>query len=273
MSMMCIKATTAANSSELSAIIGFAVALVASSFFSNLSIISMAPFISRCATNLCSCSRSNDCCWSNPACSFFISSKCSLISAASVIDADSLCAPFASLWRARSKFMPAWRDDCAAICAAPAFWHAFFMSSAFISTLLDNSLVAASASSTFFRTRSSVPTASLRTVAALLLAIPRFVSLNFLATSSRRSCSFVRTSPMDCLDTSPRRFAARRFIARNVLAPPTAVFAVAIAASRSSSALPTSSTGKSSPRKSGASALAIFSTLSSALFMRCSASP
>mmetsp|Transcript_11224 Transcript_11224/g.29933 ORF Transcript_11224/g.29933 Transcript_11224/m.29933 type:complete len:283 (-) Transcript_11224:1792-2640(-) len=90
-------------------------------------------------------------------------------------------------------------------------------------------LTFSSASSTTFAT-------SWRIAAARFSARPFLASAKVLAALSKRVCNSVSAFVAGSLAASPRRFAARRRIARNVFAPPTEACAVATDASSSTRA-------------------------------------
>mmetsp|Transcript_5307 Transcript_5307/g.12029 ORF Transcript_5307/g.12029 Transcript_5307/m.12029 type:complete len:214 (+) Transcript_5307:2799-3440(+) len=187
---------------------------------------------------------------------------------------ESVPTTFASRCLLRSNFWFAAIAACASACVVPAFSHLSFMSSAATSSPLSHKAVVASvANSTFFSTSTTFSATSRLTVAIFRSAIPFFVSLSCLATVSRRVCSSASWSAVALAEFSVSLFAARRFMAKKVLPPPTAVWAVCTAVSSSVRALLASSMGMScDPFMNGVSRSATFWTASSASFTRASES-
>mmetsp|Transcript_9872 Transcript_9872/g.26334 ORF Transcript_9872/g.26334 Transcript_9872/m.26334 type:complete len:283 (-) Transcript_9872:2525-3373(-) len=228
--------------------------------------MSVASFSRRCATNLCSWSRSRAFSLSRSACSSASLSSIFLMSASM---AESAAMTLTSFCRESRSSRVADRSLAAACWAVPAFSQAAFISSGpILPTPSANSLVAAAACFTFSSTTTTFSATSLFTVASFRSAMPRFVSVSLLAAASSLACSSPSASEAVFTDCSDRRFAARRFIARKVFAPPTEVWAACTSDSRSESALLASSTGRSSDFAEGASASETFSTASSASFTR-----
>mmetsp|Transcript_151923 Transcript_151923/g.487582 ORF Transcript_151923/g.487582 Transcript_151923/m.487582 type:complete len:212 (-) Transcript_151923:2270-2905(-) len=159
----------------------------------------------------------------------------------------------------------------AACCALPAPSHNLLTSDVSNEIFSAKAFVASTASSTFFSAIATLPSPSRFTVAILRSVIPRFVAVTFFATTSNRPCKFDSSSAVLAADVSERRFAAKRFMAKNVFAPPTAVCATLTAASSSmSNLLKSSGSMSSTPFKKGSSAAATFWKLSSASLMRSS---
>mmetsp|Transcript_132603 Transcript_132603/g.369680 ORF Transcript_132603/g.369680 Transcript_132603/m.369680 type:complete len:242 (-) Transcript_132603:1393-2118(-) len=230
----CDRKTPAAKSS-LSDARGDAASTVVSSFFSSSSTSSVASFSSRCATNLCSCSRSIAFCLSSSAWSLVSLSSILLIS---VSMEESVAMTFASRWRVMRRARVEARAVCASCCAEPALSQLPFISSGPTSAPPSQStLVAEVAASTFFSTSTTFSATSRFTVASFRSAMPFLASPSFLVTASSRACSSLSCSMVTFADLSESRLAARRFMARKVFAPPTAVWAVDNADSRSLSAL------------------------------------
>mmetsp|Transcript_76974 Transcript_76974/g.193606 ORF Transcript_76974/g.193606 Transcript_76974/m.193606 type:complete len:323 (-) Transcript_76974:2083-3051(-) len=169
------------------------------------------------------------------------------------------------------KDLVSWMHTCASCCVVPAFSQAPFMASGAISASEVSASVASTACWTFCSAIETLASASRLTVAIFRSAIPFFVSDILLATASRRDCNVVSSSWVASADASDNRFAAKRFIAKKVLAPPTAVCAACTTESSSANNLLASSTGMSStPLRKGCSATATLLTLSSASLTRSS---
>mmetsp|Transcript_49095 Transcript_49095/g.131395 ORF Transcript_49095/g.131395 Transcript_49095/m.131395 type:complete len:353 (+) Transcript_49095:2455-3513(+) len=267
-SMAWARKTPAAKSS-LSEARGAATSLVVSSFFSSSSTNSVASFIRRCATNLCSCSRKRPFCLSRSA--WICVSFSSILPISPRRDCSPL-ATFASRWRPSNNVRVAPRTLCASCCAVPAFSQDFFISSASTSVPPSMSaLVASTAAATRSSTWTTFSETSRFTVANFLSAMHFLASPRRFDTASNLDCIAVSCSVVDLADFSESRLAARRFIARKVFAPPTAEWAACSAASKSLSALLASSTFCSSGVfRKAASASATFPTESSASFTRVS---
>mmetsp|Transcript_117126 Transcript_117126/g.377983 ORF Transcript_117126/g.377983 Transcript_117126/m.377983 type:complete len:284 (-) Transcript_117126:2133-2984(-) len=221
-STACVRKMAGVRSS-LSPVRGEAISVVTSSFFSSASIMSVASFSSRWATNLCSWSRSRPFCLSRSLWIFVSLSSILLISASIV---ESAATPLASRWRFSNRFRTLARMLCASACVEPAFSQAPFMASGATSVPPSTRAVVASvAVATFCCTSATFSDASRLTVEVFRSVIPFFVSLSCLATASSLVWCSARRSCVPLKEFSESLFAARRFIARKVLAEPTAVWA------------------------------------------------